>query len=109
MNITDVGHLTGDGTMVKQAGKRHIRPTDGMGNRRFLHRSIFKDYDELNMIRPGTVCRHRPCKPDDDLIKRLEEAGTPTSAEAMCTSASTPSLITESSHAWTWTHSGLLS
>lgn len=78
MNITDVGHLTGDGDdgedkLEKMAHKTNRTVWEIAA---FYTEAFFKDYDELNMIRPGTVCKATDhVSQMIDLIKRLEEGG----------------------------------
>ncbi len=78
MNITDVGHLTGDG----DDGEDKLEKMASQTNRsvweiaRFYTEAFFKDYDELNMIRPTVVCKATDhIQQMIDLIKRLEERG----------------------------------
>ena len=78
MNITDVGHLTGDGDegedkMAKSARERGKSVWDIA---KFYTEAFFKDYDSLNIIRPDVICpatRHIPQM--IELIKRLEAGG----------------------------------
>lgn len=78
MNITDVGHLTGDADegedkMVKSAaerGKTVLEIAD------FYTRAFFNDTDRLNINRPDIVCRATEHIGDMiDLIKRIEANG----------------------------------
>jgi len=78
MNITDVGHLsgdndTGDDKMVKSAaerGKTVLETAD------FYTRAFFNDTDRMNIVRPSVVCK--ATEHVDEmiaLIKRIEERG----------------------------------
>ena len=78
MNITDVGHLTGDNDegddkMVKSAaerGKSVLEVAD------FYTQAFFKDTDALNIVRPTIVCRATDhIQEMIGLIKRIEEKG----------------------------------
>lgn len=78
MNITDVGHLTGDDDsgedkMLKTAAERGQNVLDIA---KFYTDAFFRDTDRLNIMRPDIVCR--ATEHIDDmiaLIKRLEERG----------------------------------
>lgn len=78
MNITDVGHLTGDGDsgedkMLKSAAERH---KSVMEIADFYTNAFLSDIDSLNIIRPDVICR--ATEHIDDmiaLIKRLESNG----------------------------------
>lgn len=78
MNITDVGHLTGDGDdgedkLEKMASKTNRTVWEIAS---YYTEAFFKDYDELNMIRPTTVCKATDhIEQMIALIKRLEERG----------------------------------
>ena len=78
MNITDVGHLTGDGDegedkMAKSARERGKSVWDIA---KFYTDAFFKDYDSLNIIRPDVVCpATQHIQQMIDLIKRLEAGG----------------------------------
>ena len=78
MNITDVGHLTGDGDegedkMAKSARESGRSVWDIA---RFYTDAFFKDYDSLNIIRPDIVCpATQHIQQMIDLIKRLEAGG----------------------------------
>ncbi|MGE4584156.1 MAG: cysteine--tRNA ligase [Sphaerochaeta sp.] len=78
MNITDVGHLTGDGDdgedkLERMAQKTHESVWEIA---RFYIEAFFKDYDALNMIRPNVVCKATDhIQQMIDLIKRLEAGG----------------------------------
>jgi cysteinyl-tRNA synthetase len=78
MNITDVGHLSGDNDegddkMVKSAeerGKSVLEVAD------FYTRAFFNDTGRLNIIKPTVVCRATEHIADMiALIKRIEERG----------------------------------
>ncbi len=78
MNITDVGHLTGDGDdgedkmekSARQAGKSVWDIAD------FYTDAFFSDEKDLNIIRPDIVCRATDhIQEMIDLIKKLEEGG----------------------------------
>jgi cysteinyl-tRNA synthetase len=78
MNITDVGHLSGDNDegedkMVKSAeerGKTVLEVAD------FYTRSFFKDTERLNIARPSVVCKATEHIGEMiGLIKRIEAAG----------------------------------
>lgn len=78
MNITDVGHLTGDADdgedkMVKSANERGRSVLDIA---EFYTTAFFNDTDRLNILRPDIVCR--ATEHIDDmiaLIKRIEANG----------------------------------
>ena len=78
MNITDVGHLTGDGDegedkMAKSARERGRSVWDIA---KFYTDAFFKDYDSLNIIRPDVICPATQHIPQMiELIKRLEAGG----------------------------------
>ena len=78
MNITDVGHLTGDGDdgedkMTKSARESGKSVWDIA---KFYTDAFFKDYDALNIIRPDVVCpATQHIQQMIDLIKRLEDGG----------------------------------
>lgn len=78
MNITDVGHLTGDGDdgedklekMARQQKQSVWEIAD------YYTTAFFADFDALNMVRPTTVCKATDHIQDMiDLIRRLEEGG----------------------------------
>jgi cysteinyl-tRNA synthetase len=78
MNITDVGHLSGDNDegedkMVKSAeerGKSVLEIAD------FYTRAFFADTERLNILRPTVVCRATEHVEDMiGLIKRIEAGG----------------------------------
>ncbi len=78
MNITDVGHLVGDGDdgedkMVKSSratGKSVYEIAE------FYTKAFFQDTDKLNILRPSIACRATEHIDDMiQLVKRLEENG----------------------------------
>jgi cysteinyl-tRNA synthetase len=78
MNITDVGHLSGDNDdgddkMVKSAeerGKTVLEVAD------FYAKAFFNDTDRLNILRPTVVCKATDHIPEMiALIKRIEANG----------------------------------
>ncbi len=78
MNITDVGHLTGDGDdgedkMAKSAKESGRSVWDIAA---FYTDAFFRDEKDLNIIRPDIVCKATDHIPQMiDIIKRLEEGG----------------------------------
>ncbi|HPY12023.1 MAG TPA: cysteine--tRNA ligase [Sphaerochaeta sp.] len=78
MNITDVGHLTGDGDdgedklqRMADAKKQSVWQIAD-----YYTKAFFADFDELNMIRPTTLCKATDhIEQMIDLISRLEERG----------------------------------
>jgi len=78
MNITDVGHLTGDsddGTdkMLKTAEERHQSVLEVA---KFFTDAILKDFDALNIVRPDVICKATDhIQEMIDLIKELEAKG----------------------------------
>ncbi len=78
MNITDVGHLTGDGDDGEDKMEKTARETGKSvwDIADFYTKAFFKDYDELNIIRPEVVCSAtQHIEQMINLIKRLEEGG----------------------------------
>ncbi len=78
MNITDVGHLTGDGDDGEDKMEKSARESGKSvwDIAKFYTDAFFKDYDALNIIRPDVVCpatRHIPQM--IELIQRLEKGG----------------------------------
>ena len=78
MNITDVGHLSGDSDsgedkMVKSAaerGKTVLEIAD------FYTQAFYNDTDRMNIIRPNIVCKATEHIPEMiELIKRIEKNG----------------------------------
>ena len=78
MNITDVGHLTGDGDdgedkMAKSAKESGRSVWDIAA---FYTDAFFRDEKDLNIIRPDIVCKATDHIPQMiDIIKRLEKGG----------------------------------
>lgn len=78
MNITDIGHLTGDADagedkMLKTAKERHESVLEVA---KFYTDAFFTDIDRLNIIRPDVVCKATEHVQDMiDLIKRIEANG----------------------------------
>ena len=78
MNITDVGHLTGDGDdgedkMTKSAREKGQSVWDIAA---FYTDAFFKDESHLNIIRPDVVCKATDhINQMIDVIKKLEEKG----------------------------------
>ena len=78
MNITDIGHLTGDDDsgedkMLKTARERHQSVLEVAA---FYAEAFFRDTDQLNILRPDVVCRATEHVGDMiDLIKRIEANG----------------------------------
>lgn len=78
MNITDIGHLTGDGDdgedkMLRTARERHESVLDVA---KFYTDAFFNDIDALGIIRPDVVCK--ATEHIDDmiaLIRRIEANG----------------------------------
>src|SRR5574344_351205 len=78
MNITDIGHLTGDNDsgedkMLKTAQARHESVLDVA---KFYTDAFFNDIDRLNIRRPDVVCKATEHVQEMiDLIKRIEANG----------------------------------
>ncbi|MEL3906777.1 MAG: cysteine--tRNA ligase [Treponema sp.] len=78
MNITDIGHLSGDADdgedkMVKTAQERGQSVLEIAD---FYTAAFFKDTDRLNIKRPNVVCKATDHVPDMiELIKRIEANG----------------------------------
>jgi cysteinyl-tRNA synthetase len=78
MNVTDVGHLTGDGDdgedkMIKAARDRGMSVWDIA---EFYTKAFFDDCDKLNIERPEVICTATTHIQDMiDLIQRLEQRG----------------------------------
>lgn len=78
MNITDVGHLTGDNDegedkMKKSAAERHQSVLEVA---QFYTEAFFKDIDALNIRRPDVVCKATEhINEMIELIKKLEANG----------------------------------
>ena len=83
MNITDVGHLTGDNDegsdkMLKSAGERGKSVLEVAD---FYTKAFFNDTARLNISRPTVVCKATDHIPDMiALIQRIEKAGCTYSA-----------------------------
>ena len=78
MNITDVGHLTGDSDegddkMVKTAEERHQSVLEVA---KFYTDAFLKDIDALNIVRPDVICKATDhIQEMIDLIRELEAKG----------------------------------
>ena len=78
MNITDIGHLTGDADdgddkMLRTAQERHQSVLEVA---QFYTDAFFRDMDALNIIRPDVVCKATEHVDDMiELIKRIEANG----------------------------------
>jgi cysteinyl-tRNA synthetase len=78
MNITDIGHLTGDADagedkMLKTAQEKHESVLEVA---KFYTDAFFKDLDALNIIRPDVVCKATDHVQEMiELIKRIEANG----------------------------------
>ena len=78
MNVTDVGHLTGDGDdgedkMIKSAREQGMTVWDIA---KHFTDAFFKDSERLNIIRPDQVCMATEHIQDMiDMIKTLEDKG----------------------------------
>ncbi len=78
MNITDIGHLTGDADegddkMLKTAQERHQSVLEVA---QFYTDAFFADMDALNIIRPDVVCKATDHISEMiELIKRIEANG----------------------------------
>ncbi|MFC2822223.1 MAG: cysteine--tRNA ligase [Spirochaetales bacterium] len=78
MNITDVGHLTGDGDDGEDKMSKSARETGKSvwDIAKFYTDAFFRDYDSLNIIRPDVICPATQHIPQMiKLIQRLEEGG----------------------------------
>ena len=78
MNITDVGHLTGDGDDGEDKIEKSARESGKSvwDIAKFYNEAFFKDYDSLNIIRPDVVCpATQHIKQMIELIQRLEKGG----------------------------------
>ncbi len=78
MNITDVGHLTGDGDDGEdKLGKRSRETGKSVWEiADFYTKAFFADEKDLNIIRPDIVCKATDHIQDMiELIKRLEDRG----------------------------------
>ena len=78
MNITDVGHLTGDDDTGED---KMVRSAEERGQSvlqiaQFYTNAFFSDTDRLNILRPTIVCKATDHIQDMiDLIKRIEDNG----------------------------------
>ncbi|MCR4578914.1 MAG: cysteine--tRNA ligase [Treponema sp.] len=78
MNITDVGHLTGDGDegedkMKKSAAERHQSVLEVA---QFYTEAFMKDIDALNIRHPDVICKATEHIPEMiELIKKIEANG----------------------------------
>ncbi|MDC7233135.1 MAG: cysteine--tRNA ligase [Spirochaetales bacterium] len=78
MNVTDVGHLTGDGDdgedkMIKSAREQGMTVWDIAEH---FTDAFFKDSERLNIVRPGKVCKATDHIQDMiDMVKTLEDKG----------------------------------
>ena len=78
MNITDIGHLTGDADdgedkMLKTAKERQQSVLDIA---KFYTDAFFSDIDRLNILRPDVVCKATDHVPEMiELIKKIEANG----------------------------------
>ncbi len=78
MNITDVGHLTGDNDdgkdkMLKTAEERHQSVLEVA---QYYTDAFMKDIDALNIRHPDVICKATEHIPEMiDLIKKIEENG----------------------------------
>ena len=78
MNVTDVGHLTGDSDegddkMVKTAEERHQSVLEVA---KFYTDAFLKDIDSLNIRRPDVICKATEhIQEMIDLIKQIEANG----------------------------------
>ena len=78
MNITDVGHLTGDGDDGEDKMEKSARESGKSvwDIAKFYTEAFFKDYDSLNIIRPDVICPATQHIPQMiELIQRLEKGG----------------------------------
>ncbi len=78
MNITDVGHLTGDNDegedKMAVAMRREKKKSEEIAD--FYTAKFFEDWDKLNLKRPTIVCKATEHIADMiELIKRIEAAG----------------------------------
>ncbi|MDR2211527.1 MAG: cysteine--tRNA ligase [Spirochaetaceae bacterium] len=78
MNITDVGHLSGDGDLGEDKMLRSAveRGKTVLEIAEFYAHAFFADIDRMNILRPGIVCRATEHIGDMiTLIKRIEANG----------------------------------
>jgi len=78
MNVTDVGHLTGDGDdgedkMLKSAREQGMTVWDIANH---FTEAFFRDSERLNILRPLQICRATEHIQDMiDMVKKLEDRG----------------------------------
>ena len=78
MNITDVGHLTGDGDDGEDKMEKSARESGRSvwDIAEFYTKAFFDDEKDLNIIRPDIVCKATDHINDMiEIIKKLEEGG----------------------------------
>ncbi len=78
MNITDVGHLTGDGDEGEDKMEKSARESGKSvwDIAKFYTEAFFRDEEALNIIRPDVVCEAtKHIEQMIALIKRLEDGG----------------------------------
>ncbi|MCK5149720.1 cysteine--tRNA ligase [Candidatus Pacearchaeota archaeon] len=78
MNLTDVGHLTGDGDegedKIEKEAKKERKTPEEIAD--FYAKKFFEDFDKLNNEKPEIICKATEhIKDMIQLIKRLEEKG----------------------------------
>ncbi|MGE5257928.1 MAG: cysteine--tRNA ligase [Hyphomicrobiales bacterium] len=78
MNITDVGHLTGDRDLgedkIEKGARREGKTAWDIAS--FYTRAFMEDIGRLNILEPGIWCRATDTIPEQiDLIRTLEEKG----------------------------------
>ncbi|HOE89610.1 MAG TPA: cysteine--tRNA ligase, partial [Sphaerochaeta sp.] len=78
MNVTDVGHLSGDGDdgedKLEKAAREKKKSAWEIA--KYYTDAFFRDFDDLKMIRPSTTCKATDhIQEMIDLILRLEEKG----------------------------------
>ncbi|GAB1457721.1 hypothetical protein MASR2M48_30290 [Spirochaetota bacterium] len=88
MNITDVGHLSGDDDsgedkMVKSAVERGESVLEVA---RYYTDAFFADSSALNIQRPSVVCRRRPYRQPVRPPAAMKSMALPTPLVAICTS-----------------------
>lgn len=82
MNLTDVGHLTGDNEGDADTGEDRMEKAEKREDKnawdiaKFYSDSFIKDYDKLNLTRPRIFAKATDnIDKQIDLVKRLEEKG----------------------------------
>ncbi len=82
MNITDVGHLTGDNIGDADLGEDRMEQSARLQGKsawelaEFYTQAFFKDSERLNILRPHVVCRATDHIPEQiALIQKLEQKG----------------------------------